>query len=439
MKILKAIRRAYPLTVFGSLTLAGAFLLWVFSSLTENQTGMFLSIIGFVLLALFILLTHLRFAFSDGGSVSCSIAAFLHSGENISAVKIDCHSWGLPFFIRAHLRISGSLVSSGLPLFYIVREYRFSGSGECDASLFLPVGGELSVRGVFILRDVLGLTRKVIGNESVFVRTVSSSSIADLEIDVVHDSVSQDPKALNHQAETEKVFVREYVSGDLARDINWKALARIGSLLTRIPPESPRESKLVRLVVCMPPAGGSSRERGRALVQVEHIRVLVSSFLETIRRTTPEYGFLVCVGDAEYKIDPGERFDAFYAELARSGFGVWTPGEMRMERAMSEKSWIIGSASDSFLMGMMSALRAKGNRLILSRMVPAHTFRHTADVYRVPLLEAFPESFPSRSLFAALFPVLGLPGKVFLRNASAMSGAFGASDSVIEFDCGVRL
>jgi len=430
MKIFKAIARAYPLTVFGSLTLGGSFLLWFFSSLTENQTGMFLSVFGFVLLALFVLLTHLRFAFSDGDSVSCSMTASLHAGENSSAVKINFAARDLPFFLRAHLRISGNLASGGRPLFYIAREYRFSGPGECDARIFLPAGGELSVRGVFILRDVLGLTRRVIGAESVFSRTVSSSSVADLDIDAAQDSVSQDPNALSRQSETERVFVREYVSGDLARDINWKALARIGSLLTRIPPESPRESKLVRLVVLMPPDGDSSRERGLALVQIEHIRVLVSSFLETIRRTMPDYGFSICIGTAKYTIEPGERFDSFYAELARAGFGAWMPGETILEQAMSEKSWIIGSASDSILMGMIRELCARGNRLMLSRMLSVYACRKTVDVYRVPLLTAFSGSFPSRFLLALFLPSSSTPGS---------TGMSAAGDSVVEFDCGARL
>jgi len=433
MKILRALARVYPLTVFGTLTLGGSFLLWFFSSLTENQTGIFLAVIGFVLLALFVLLTHLQFAFSDGDSVSCSITASLHTGENSSAVTIQCLSWGLPFFIRAHLTISGSLASGGFPLFFIAREYRFMGPGECAAGIFLPAGGELSIRGVFALRDALGLTRRVIGTERVFLRTVASSSVADLDIDVVHDSVSQDPNSLSKQAETERVFVREYVSGDLARDINWKALARIGSLLTRIPPESPRESRLARLVVFMPPDGDSSRERGRALVQIEHIRILVSSFLETIRRNTPDYGFSICIGTREYAIEPGERFDAFYAELARSGFGVWTPVP-----EMPEKSWVIGSASDPVLMGMTSEMRARGNRLILSRMLPVHKGSKANDAYRISLLRAFPGAFPSRPLLAVLLPafwpygVRGMPG-------ARVDDRIVAGNSVIEFDCGVRL
>jgi len=430
MKILRVLRRAYPLTVFGTLSLGGTFLLWVFSSLAENQTGMFLAVIGFVLLALFVLLTHLRFAFSDGDSVSCSIAAFLHAGENFSAVKIQCLTWGLPFFIRAHLRISGDLSSGGFALFHIAREYRISGAGESDAGLLLPTGGELSVRGNFALRDVLGLTRRVIGNESVFIRTVSSSSVADLDIEVVQDSVSQDRNSFNKQAELEKVFVREYAPGDLARDINWKALARIGLLLTRIPPESPRESKLVRLVVFMPPVGKSLRERGRALVQLEHIRVLVSSFLESIRRSLPAYGFLVRIGDAEYGIGPNERFDFFFAELSRAGFGEGLPGKEILDKALPEKSWIIGSASDSELVRKIPQLRSRLNRLIFSRMPSGYEYGRTIDVFRIPLLTAFPGVLPSRFLLSALAPVSPAPGTF---------DPSGAEDTVVEFDCGVRL
>jgi hypothetical protein len=394
------------------------------SSLTQNQTGTFLAFIGFVLLALFVLLTRLRFAFSDGGSASFSISTSLHSGENPSAVKINCDAWGLPFFLRAHLRISGKLASGSLPAFHIAREYRFSGKGEFDAELFLPAGGELSVRGVFSVRDVLGFTRRVIGSDLVCTRPVWSTSVADLDIDVRHDSVSQDPKALSRQADLERVFVREYASGDLARDINWKALARIGSLLTRIPPEAPRESKLVRLVALMPIEGSSSRERGQALVQIEHIRVLVSSFLETFRRTAPDYSFTVCLGSAEFTIEPGERFDGFYSKLSCAGFGSRNPENGIGSIAASEKAWIIGSASDPSLTGMADELLAKGNRLILSRMIPARAEKRAGDAYRVSLFSALPGAFPSRFLLTALAPV-SVPSR--------------AQDSIVEFECGVNL
>jgi len=437
MKLFKTIVRAYPLTLFGTLTLSGALLLWAFSSLTENKTGLFLSVIGFVLLAFSILLTHLRFGFSDGDSVSFSLSANLHAGENSSAVRINCTSWGLPFFLRAHLRISGTLSSGGIRLFYIAREYRISGVGEYRAPLSLPAGGELGIRGIFTLRDVLGLARKVVGPGSFFPQTVSSSSVADLEIDMVHDSVSQDPNSLSHQAEQERVFVREYVSGDLARDINWKALARIGLLLTRVPPEAPRESKLVRLVVFMPPVGVSARERGRALVQLEHIRVLVSSFLESIRRAMPDYGFSICIGAAEYTIEPSERFDAFFIVLACAGFGAGSPGKNMLDKAIPENSWIIGSVSDSRLAKNAPEFRATKNNLILSRMRGAYENNRIGDVYRVSLLASFPGAVPALPLIAVFLPKKRRV-EVFARNARANDG-FPAGDDVLVFDCGVRL
>jgi uncharacterized protein (DUF58 family) len=242
---------------------------------------------------------------------------------------------------------------------------------------------------------------------------------------MINDSSSQDPNSLRKQADQEKIFVREYVSGDLARDINWKALARIGSLLTRIPPESPRESKIVRLVVYMPPAGRTPCEQGCALVQLEHIRVIVSSILESIRRAESDYGFSVCLGDAEYNIGAGERFDDFYAELSRAGFSLGPSVKTSLENAQPKKSWIVGSSSDSGLILRTGELISRGNHLILSRMRPVYEYRRTGEAYRVPLLSSFPGAFPSLSLLAVL---------VSAKSRSVIS----AGDANLEFDCGVR-
>ena len=157
MKIFRVIRRACPLTLFGSLTLAGTILLWVFSQLTENQTGMFLSVSGFILVAVSVLLTHLRFEFSNGDSISCSVIASLHAGENSSAVKINCLSWGLPFFLRSHWEFR-EISRAGNSRFPISRRNTaFRVWGNTSASLSLPQAGNSGLCGVFSLRDILGL------------------------------------------------------------------------------------------------------------------------------------------------------------------------------------------------------------------------------------------------------------------------------------------
>jgi hypothetical protein len=408
----RRICRLWPFSFFGSLNLAFAALLWVLSASAGNHAGIMLSVFLLAVLSLSVVSTHFAHGTRRAAEGSWSRNATLHEGENPQAIHVASAARRRAFpFTRMHLSLSGYISSAGRRLYRVSFECRMPEGGELDASLALPASGILSLRGCYIVRDALGLSRKRIGHGECLEAPVLPRLGRMIDVRVEESVSSASRNSLDRKNESEKIFVREYAQGDLARDINWKALARTGALLTRIPPESPREDRFDLLVLRLPSCASA-----RGFVELDHVRALASAFLESVRMIAGDYGFIIRSDSAEFRVAPGEGLDAGKEFLAGLGFASGN--------ADVEGAWVIGTGSDRSLQDWLSRHPDSCAGALLSRCVG---LARSAD-HSVSLLSAGPRAFALPLLYPALFSV----------RSSRRSESSPHSPLVSEFRCGVR-
>lgn len=419
---MRAIFRRWPLSLFGSMNLAFAILVWAWSASSGNHAGIVLSVFLFAMLALAVCSTHLANGARRAADCSWSKNATLYEGENPLAIRVTSTARMRLFsFTRLHLSLSGHVSSAGRNLYRVSFECRIPEGDEFDAPLAIPASGMLSLRGGYLVRDALGLSKKRIGPGESLDGPVLPRLGRSIDVRVEESNSSASRNSLDRKNESERIFVREYVAGDLARDINWKALARTGALLTRIPPESPREDRFVRLVIHVPP-----RSTARGFVELDHVRALAASFLESVRSSAGDYGFDIRAGDSSRLVEPGESLDA--AKEFLCGLGTRAADGGAISRDPQEdslaNSWVIGALSDPSARDWLPRCVESGCDVLLSRFEP---FAGTGS-HELPILSVGPRAFALPLLYLAI-----LPARKKIGAASAP-----LSPRVTEFRCGVR-
>ena len=420
---MRAIFRRWPLSLFGSMNLAFAILVWTWSASVGNHAGIVLAVFLFAMIALAVCATHFANGARRAADCSWSKNATLYEGENPLALRIMSTARMRLFpLTRTHLSLSGHVTSAGRRLYRVSFECRIPEGDEFDAPLAIPASGLLSLRGGYLVRDALGLSRKRIGPGESLDAAVLPRLGRFVGVRVEESNSSASRNSLDRKNESEKIFVREYAAGDLARDINWKALARTGALLTRIPPESPREERFVRLVIHVPPF-----TTARGFVELDHVRALASSFLESVRANSGDYGFDIRVNGSTCLVEPGESLDAakeFLCGLGQAAAGGVGAVSRSMQEDAPEHSWIIGSRSDPALRECLPRYLEAGCDVLLSRF----EFFAGAGSHSLPILSSGPRSLALPFLYFAILPVR--------KKAGAVSVMF--SQRVTEFRCGVR-
>ena len=417
--------RLWPLSFFGSLNFAAAVMFWVLSASSGNHAGIALSVFLFLVLAACVASTHIPGGVRRAADCSWSRNATLYEGENPIVLRVTSATRRRLFsFTRVHLSFSGYISSAGRRLYRVSFDCRVSEGDEFDVPLTLPASGSLSLRGGYLVRDALGLSRKKIGpSESLDVAVLPRlGRLIDVRVEESASSASRN--SLARKNEGEKIFVREYAAGDLARDINWKALARTGALLTRIPPESPREERFARLVLHLPLCDCAC-----GFIELDHVRALASAFLESVRMSAGDYGFVIRAGSSECVVEPGETLDRAKEFLSGLGSGAAAVGQSDFARpAELERSWIIGTRSDRALQERLPLYRDAECGILLSSFAG---FAGDTD-HSLPLFSAGPRAFAMPVLFPAVF------SRHEYRSTRLALSPKPLSPLVSEFRCGVR-
>ncbi len=394
-----------PLTMAGTLVLALALGISLFSVTGKNIPGMVSALCLAATVGAAILLTRI----DTDDSAEQLPAAFALKGSAIQTVTADgepvtlvCPPAAAGIARRYHLELSGRISSGERTVYRVQLDIRLRGNQETLHEIFLPSSGMLHLAGYLSVRDMFGLGRfrKTRIQFSSPVRPYSGYRFGHLTREIKPGSREG---AARLSGDMERILVRDYAPGDLARDINWKALERTGSLLTRIPPESPREIPLVTIAVVLPPATLPA-----ALIHLDHIRSLAASSITDIREQFPEYGCLLIVQNKRITIestdDPGRALDM----LAESGFA---PGEPLLDGELGAGDRLIGAADDPVFKSTASRYAGPECLLLASRLLPPVTRPQTAEttvpIHRLPLVSAFPVIMPADILASTLDTLQG--------------------------------
>ena len=306
----RGLRRFYPLSFFGTLIIVSGLLLLGNGLLFSDGFAVVIGALAFLLClclsgaVLFQTAGRLRDAihWNSGGN----LIAFLRN-ENHSAFL---SSWDLPPFLRFHISLRARLLVGNLLLYHFHRDYCFHGTERLPLEIVPPVPGRMQMKGEFYLSDIFGITRRSI----LFLDKRSAHVLPPgegmSEVDLIRTSQSEDDKQMTKKSETEKIFIRDYQPGDLARDINWKASGRIHKLLTRIPPESESLSRLIQILLL-----ADSR-----ILELAYLKSLVRGFIDRMLSNDANAIFRIWLHNNQYEVNNDDSMELFLKALAE-----WRP------------------------------------------------------------------------------------------------------------------
>jgi len=429
MKPLRAIGRFYPLTFFGTLTLLGSVALLSSSLSDSSRVGIVLSSLGLAVVLLSVAISLVQVQVARSGDFAWSATGSLRAGNDDDAFLLR-YSGELFPFMRFHVSLAGTLRVAGETAYRVHAKGCVPAGLEERFGLSVPCGGALSLSGRFMVGDILGIARAEVRDAGRMEAPVLPPDSADLGLSLDRTSMEDDDRAARKAAGFERVLVREYVPGDLVRDINWKALARIGSLITRIPPESPRESPTVRLAVLLPQAGATRSSRFRATCESACVALLAASFVRAVRSLYPDCSLLASVNGEDRYVSGEDDPESLLSALALAGFSPEGSDDIP---AIPRGAWVIGSRGDARLARRESSLRSSGSGMLLSRFAGFVSLKDDRAALVFPTLSAFPP--------AAFAPILGAIGAI-VATAGAAKFQFAGdinveNDGVAVFDCGV--
>lgn len=313
MSTLRSLQRGYPFTLLGTLLMTAALGLFSYSFMVKDNLMLLLAFCGLLLPPLMRLASQLPPENDEGELFLWQHPVNLWSLK--PGVLLTHPGDKSPLFFRNFISMKGRLTAGETTLFQFRINLGLSPKGG-EIPLIPPAAGMLTLETNLERRDILGLSRKTYPRSrhlEIPVFPVGSSLDTLLPR---FQSESENDQSPHRRPEQEKVFTREYMPGDLARDINWKSASRIGKLITRIPPESFGISPRVDVYFRSPPA-----DRGRAsLLFLETEKSLLVSFLRSLWKNDGNRSFLIFLNRREFLLESEEDLDRFLRELTMTGF-----------------------------------------------------------------------------------------------------------------------
>lgn len=151
-------------------------------------------------------------------------------------------------FLRYSMIVKGNAVTAGSINAFFSKRYRSDNKGLFDFNFYFPYPGTVSGNAALYIEDIFSLLRINVFNENLKDFTVTPGIKNDAVTDnksLVKDIITKQRKYDN---DIEKYLMREYVPGDLYRDINWKSSSRIDKLFTRISPGGKEETNILTFI-----------------------------------------------------------------------------------------------------------------------------------------------------------------------------------------------
>ncbi len=363
MNGLRRFAAAIPLTPFGGLVFAAALALLGTATLSRDRYGLVLAWAALFLLSALALFGRLFASRVKRNPPLLSAAAALYADRPSGLLSVTpCAE--PPFFFRIHVVLRGALIVGEREIYTYFRDFGLKHREATVLEAAPPSCGRLSYEGRYTVRDILGLTvcsAEALGGGSAPTRP----SFLELPRSILRSaSDSRDAKPPLKKTDDEKIFIREYQNGDLARDINWKASGRVRKLLTRIPPTARQESRRLELRVR---TDSAETMRGFAAhCHLAALKTIVYQFIAQARLQEPGCAFHVFLNDQERELNADKDLDAFASELADLGFHS-TGGPLVSVLPDSSFVFLFSTCLDRQLDEAIGALGARSIQLFLTQ------------------------------------------------------------------------
>jgi len=403
----------FPLTLLGSLIIAGSLALFSLSLMNSNFPGVIAGASGLALPLLMLLIGQILKPGFQNQQLKYEAASFLREerqGKLLTAWEVPS---GKRIFFRRHLLLKGELTVGESCSYRYYRDIAFN-QGRFEEELVVPVSGLFRLKGREYLRDATGLIKLQLGKQrdwDVPVLPLAAEIVLDMPDFLSENKEDQDRKMKQDQ---EKVFTREYMAGDLARDINWKSSVRIGKLITRIPPESFGQSSRLNLYFRSPPPG----EGLNSLFYLNYQKSILIGFIHALNRGKNKHHFQIYLNREEYLVQDEDEIPLFERHLAELGYSSSYQDYPLPERG--HQSCIFSSVMDQTLFRELPGLEKEGLHLFLCM---PQSVEHSGPHFK--LFRTWPEFLPSVERWKrGHLPVQKIPRQLGFSHLYPLSGGW---------------
>lgn len=313
-KIKSSFSHYYPLSIAGTCFAAASFFLLGRAFANGNPYPFLLSAIMLLVLVFFATFGRLQAARAAKSRIEWDASAPLYAGEKNDTHRLIFRDLRLAPFFRLHFVYSGLLSVGRNAHLNLRREISSFGDDELRISQHYPLCGILHLSGVYVIKDVFGLTRSKLKQHDSQSLTVRPALITDRDVPRIDAQKGQENKSRMKNAEIERYFMREYIPGDRQRDINWKASSRFSELFTRISPLTQEKTQVI--TIHFRPFSSQERESLTSVALLDRCKSVLLHFLRSAKKDHPEYHFRVIVGSDVVELEDEDEIDLFSMDVA---------------------------------------------------------------------------------------------------------------------------
>ena len=243
----------YPFTIPGTVIFTLVLYLFGYGYASSDYQSIFISAVFFTALVIitcvcwyFSSKNYLgKVIFKSSGTVTTS-----SSDINTQSIIFDAKP---PLFFRYKTFIKGQFEVSGKSFRYR-RSFASDREGRIEFSFNFNSPGLLKLNVSYYLEDIFGFTRiKCYPQDNKTIHAVPG--IPELcFMDKKDPLISLEKNKKPDDNDYEKILMREYVSGDRSRDINWKASSKGNALYTKISPGNDTQIKKINIIYLSDPS-----------------------------------------------------------------------------------------------------------------------------------------------------------------------------------------
>jgi len=345
----------YPFTALGTIVFVAGFVLAITGSAERDAYHITLGLLAMgvpALLAGAARLQARRFAAEEvqwDASAPLAAQALGRGGSRTVAVRLSrTPVW---FFFRVRCAVGGPYSTGRSFRFAFHNETNTPSGGRVEVPVRVPLTGSIEARRTTEVRDLFGLTRARFGPEERSAQQVLPPVAAFQSPPPVDASTGERETARTKTPDEQRYYMREYIPGDRFRDINWKASARVMTLITRISPETQEEARTLTVHI-----RHFQEDEGESLERSAHLDYITGwaiSVMRTLRTERPGFRFRVVTARGIDEIESEEDLDLFAHAAAELSF-AYEPSSVAAPDPAARTLLVFTTPFDTALDGFLS-------------------------------------------------------------------------------------